>query len=225
MSGTNFERALLMNADFSRTNLTKARFDSAELIGSNFLQSNLQRAYLTDSSDPPDQSYAIQYSIATGKEALPTNFRCADLRGADFAGSAFFGLVEGSDDQDLRAVTADLKAANLAGTNFSQIRIYSLHRQDADGREDLVPPISSAKLDFIRSRPKESAYKLTVVAVGPWKILEPLSIRFRNSLQVLMENFESGQHLDQALLPAALNAYRGKYPPPKTNGTNSDPCK
>jgi len=225
LAGSNFDRALLRDANFSGTNLKSASFDSADLVGSKFIKSNLELAHLTDSSEAADESYLIRYFVATGKAATSPDLECADLSQADFAGSMFFGLVEGSDDQDLRATYADLRKANLAGTNFGTIRIFSLHRHDIDGTGSSVQsnsiPLTAAKMILKRSVPQQSVYKLAVVGVDPWKIREPLGIRFKNSLKVLMDNFESSQHLDQASLPAALNGLRGRYSPP---ATNRDPC-
>jgi uncharacterized protein YjbI with pentapeptide repeats len=226
LAQSHFDRALLRDANFTQTNLHGASFDAADLIGSKFIRSNLEGALFTDSSEPPDESYVIRYSIVTGKQAKSPDFGCADLTQADFSGSSFFGLTEGSDDRDLRATSPNLEKANLTSTNFSRIRLFSLHRHDTNGasnsaQSDSIPLVAD-KIILKRALPPQSTYKLVVIADESWKIREPLGIRFKNSLEVLMRNFESGEHLDRATLPKALDRWKNKY---TALSTNVDPCQ
>jgi hypothetical protein len=213
LSGAIFDHALLKNANFSHTVLVNASFDSADLVHTQFVGCDAREAKFTDRSRA---RYLIRYVRATGQEGDFPDFTSARLGGARFTDNPLLALIEGTDDRQLTAGYPKLKDADLEHANLSDMGIYALRHRSPTGKRDQPPesesPFGTKGVDTIQLN--RSEFREIIIPRKSWTIAEPLNVRFQNSLRVIMENFESAKHTDEATLPPALEHFKGRYRPP-----------
>jgi uncharacterized protein YjbI with pentapeptide repeats len=121
LSGGDFHRAVLVEADFFRCNLNGTRFQSADLTsaslstcqleGTNFWEAKMTKARVRF-------SHAMEARFQ-GVHAIEANFSETDFRHANFQGAAL--LRVNFHKSDLRDTS--FARANLAGANLTEARL------------------------------------------------------------------------------------------------------
>ena len=121
LPNADFNHAYLRQATFRKSNLEGSSFDGADLILTDFIGANLQRARFTNPmlENPPIQAIVTEKVLWA---AQGPHFACADLRNADFTNAVLFGFYESDVVND--GYYAQFYGANLAGANFQKFQIF-----------------------------------------------------------------------------------------------------
>jgi uncharacterized protein YjbI with pentapeptide repeats len=207
LSGSNFNHAILANSKFSGTRLSESSFEEADLAGTNFEGAILRNARFTGAAH---NSYSVQQYQRSGDKPKAPNFACADMTGADFSGSLFFGVIESDTSNERVAGYPDLFQANLDGANLSHIGLYALPL----ARSKSLPPFANGKIISYTTQKAKSKYAVMHVVEAPdWRFV-PSSPSFQQSWRYLQGQFQLASDADNANLPLALGGYRMVPQPP-----------
>jgi uncharacterized protein YjbI with pentapeptide repeats len=237
LSGVNFDRAILREADFSEAKLENSSFDGANILGTRFVGSKMQGAHLTDKYHVSEHGgvyvpNAFQKLFPTDGEIPPTDFTCADLEGAIFGDQILFGVYENYSANTSSFWSAELDNANLSNADLSGIRMFVRFSLPPSVSEDqLLDPEGdtlSRLLPFNledgsilyhdRLSPPTPDSHLdrldlrkrdywAIMSLGPKWRVKESGGNFHNSLDSIAEGIRKGRNWKSAKLPLGLSEY------------------
>jgi uncharacterized protein YjbI with pentapeptide repeats len=231
LSGTDFDGSILKGSNFIGVNLRGASFDSSDVLGTNFSGADLAGAKFTDFGHHEYATNSMEIAGQTYPPAFP-DFTCADLSGADFTGSVFFG-VYGVGEHDSDVAYPILHLANLSGTKLGKMWIYTVSPRPP-GSNSNPPEIvnsflfsGSAQAGQFQNLTDSTGAPVTVTVFWGLPALalkEPVPQEFKLSLLLAFSNLASARNLQQSELPEALKAYILRNEKSLSNSPHPTPC-
>ena len=161
MPGTRFDDSVLERTDFSGSDLLGSSFIGSEFAGARFIAADLRNAVF--GLEKSQEELRLPFNFVAdrmsdwarfrahqndAKELLwieGPDFRCADLRGADFTGIPIFDMSSDkppTQDDILVVLGFDFDGANLEGTDFQAARIFGWSNGDR-GKDSIIQTGSS----------------------------------------------------------------------------------
>jgi uncharacterized protein YjbI with pentapeptide repeats len=181
LEGYDFSRSYLSNANFSSANLAGASFHDSFLVRTDFSGAKLQGAKFTATHD----SYVRRnFKNHMGREAVyGPDFRCADLRKADFAGHPVFRFHSAKQQEYFADLGPIFWGSDLEGTDFSKIRIYAVTDKEKAPIENNFwsHPIKLPNEFFYVEWPLQPDAKLRLEKDSPYKPYLQLGFAFRGA--------------------------------------------
>jgi uncharacterized protein YjbI with pentapeptide repeats len=231
LSGIDFDGAILKGSNFIGVDLRGASFDSADILGVNFAGANLADAKFTDYGH---REY-FTTSMAIAGQAYPPafpDFTCADLSGADFTGSVFFG-VYGVRQNDSDVAYPILHLANLSNTKLSKMWVYTVSPQLLSANP--TPPEIVNSFLFSGSAQAGQFQKIMDSSGTPaivtvfWglpslQMKEPVPSEFKLSVTLAFSNLASARNVQQSQLQQALKNFISRNEKDFSNSPHPTPC-
>jgi len=131
LSGTDFHDSVLTNANFTGVTMHDSDFDNANIQGTIFYGADLRRAEITVYRHKDPKFHVSPASLPVD---FP-DFNCADLEGADFSGTLFFGIVRSRPNTIWKSYPF-VRDANLAHAKLGAIRIFII----TPANRPIIPP-------------------------------------------------------------------------------------
>jgi uncharacterized protein YjbI with pentapeptide repeats len=222
LSGTDFHSAILHRANFAGANLRGANFEAADLVGTVFAGADLTNAKLTD-FDRAD--FPIGWAAMRNQPivySLPV-FSCANLSGADFTQSLFFGIYAALPHGNRLSAYPRMEGANLAGAKLGKVFVFASKPYVKGHPYALQHPFvfagSESVEDFVTQLSYESgrwdyAFRLTA---PDFRIDESLLADYSDSAEQVFANLNAAKNVESSALPEGvkdlLRRYRSSLPP------------
>jgi len=234
--GTDFSDAILAWSTFNNANLSGSSFRDADLEQTKFVGADLRSTKFT-STYPLPQKVKIDYVLAQMNRSLDgqiqvsmPDFKCADLRNADFRGHPLFGMTENSVPGAVYFTWAvDFTSANLEGTDFSGIRVFSLVPQHTEINSQ-YPIFPFSSIGVVEAYQKKEEYTVGVYEFTTGEIPEnnPLERNFglfSKSFQMVALSLSSS-NWKKAILPKFIHKWASENPVPYSDlvGPTSPSC-
>ena len=229
LSRTDFTGAILRYSNFIGVDLHGASFDSADLVNVNFAGADLTNAKFTDYAH---SDYFMLFMETAGHDYPPyfPDFTCADLSGADFTGSVFFGIY-GNHSND--AAYPILYRANLANAKFGKMWVFTASEVPKD-----YNPAPSEQIDSylfrgfaqvggvsnLKSRSGQRAIVNEFWGLPNLEIKDPVPPEYWLSTLLVFSELASARNLDQSQLPQALKDFVSRNQKAFSNPNHPTPC-
>jgi uncharacterized protein YjbI with pentapeptide repeats len=229
LSGTDFDGAILRGSNFIGVDLHGASFDSADLINVNFAGADLAGAKFTDYGH---RDYAAASMEAAGHAYPPSfpDFTCANLSGADFTGSVFFGIYGDHSNDFAHPI---LYRANLAGAKLGKMWFFTVSQAPPNYSRTPSEQVSSFLFEGyaqvgsytnLRGRSGDPVIVSEFWALPGLKIKEPVPPDYWLSTLLVFSELESARNLEQSELPQGLKGFISRNKKALSNPNHPTPC-
>jgi uncharacterized protein YjbI with pentapeptide repeats len=229
LSGTDFEGAILKGSNFIGVDLHGASFDSADLLNVNFAGADLAGAKFTDYGH---HDYAAASMEATGHAYPPSfpDFTCADLSGADFTGSVFFGIYGDHANDFAHPI---LYRANLAGAKLGKMWVFTVAQVPPNYSPTPFEQVSSFLFEGysqvgsytnLKARSGQPVIVSEFWGLPGLNIKEPVPPDYWLSTLLVFSELASVRNLDQSELPQGLKDFISRNQKAFSSPNHPTPC-
>jgi uncharacterized protein YjbI with pentapeptide repeats len=221
LTGSHFDGSVLIGADFSGSTLQEASFDSADLMNVTFKNADLRSTRFTfpfilrkSKTKAIRRNYVddrLYIAYATELFWKPPDYRCADLRGADFSGYPLLAVFDNEGSYNWFGLWApSFEYANLQGANFTDVQGFGIWPSQGIKQENSDEWGIPFGVNGGLARRFTNGHSIGMFSIDPKKSLAADVSRFSRSLGYLTEAFNR-TNWEDARLPLSLREWLNRH--------------